>query len=116
MVLAFDGRMSDYIRSGAYNMKTQAIKGIKKMPKTAFRTARRVGIGALTGGAAGLAALGVGATMSPEKAMALTATAFSAGSNFGNYYGDKFAKASATAHKGAKRSILGKRLKSSSTI
>ena len=100
-------RVGDSVRSMGYNASQKAIKGVKKLPGKAFRTARRAGIGALTGGAAGLAALGVGATMSPEKAMALTATAFSAGSNFGNFYGDKLAGAGGDIVKGGAQAFWG---------
>lgn len=92
----------------AYRAKSQAIKGIKKMPKKAFRAVRRAGIGAITGGAAGLAALGAGAAMDPAKAMALTGTAITAGANFGNFYGDKLAKAAGTTVDGGKQAFWGK--------
>ncbi|MCI8392917.1 MAG: hypothetical protein HFJ24_02000 [Clostridia bacterium] len=100
-------RVGDSVRSMGYNASQKAIKGVKKLPGKAFRTARRAGIGAFTGGAAALAALGVGATMSPEKAMALTATAFSAGSNFGNFYGDKLAGAGGDIAKGGAQAFWG---------
>ncbi len=100
-------RVGDSARSMAYNARYKTIKGVKKLPGKAFRTARRAGIGAFTGGAAALAALGVGATMSPEKAMALTATAFSAGSNFGNFYGDKLAGAGGDIVKGGAQAFWG---------
>lgn len=100
-------RVGDSARSMAYNASTKAIKGVKKLPKKAFRTARRAGIGAVTGGAAALAALGVGATMSPDKAMALTGAAFAAGSNFGNFYGDKLFKAGGDIAKGGSQAFWG---------
>jgi len=49
-------RIGDSARSMAYNAKHKAITGVKKMPKKAGRFVRRAGIGALAGGAAGLAA------------------------------------------------------------
>ena len=105
-------RIGDSARSMAYNASYKAIKGVKKLPKKAFRTARRAGIGAVVGGAAGLAALGVGATMSPDKAMALTGTAFAAGSNFGNFYGDKLFKAGGDVVQGGKQAFWGSDYKS----
>lgn len=104
----FGRRIGDSTRSMAYNAKHRAITGIKKMPKKAGRFVRRAGIGALTGGAAGLAALGAGAAMDPSKALALTATAASAGANFGNFYGDKFAKTSGAITEGGKQAFWGK--------
>lgn len=101
------GRIGDSVRSMGYNASYKAIKGVKKLPKKAFRTARRAGIGAVTGGAAALAALGVGATMSPDKAMALTGAAFAAGSNFGNFYGDKLFKAGGDIVKGGNQAFWG---------
>ena len=105
------GRMGDSIRASAYSAKHQAITGIKKMPKKAFRGARRALTGAMVGGGAGLLALGAGAAMDPSKAMALTATAFSAGSNFGNYYGDKLAKGAEKAGASGRQAFWGKDFK-----
>ena len=45
--------------------------------------------------------------MSPDKAMALTGAAFSGGASFGNYYGDKFAKASGDIAKGSEKNFWG---------
>ena len=101
-------RIGDSARSMAYNTKHKAITGIKKAPKKAGRFIRRAGIGALTGGAAGLAALGMGAAMDPAKAMALTGAAASAGANFGNFYGDKFAKQAGNVADGGKQAFWGK--------
>lgn len=101
-------RIGDSARSMAYNAKHKAITGVKKMPKKAGRFVRRAGIGALAGGAAGLAALGAGAAMDPAKALALTATAASAGANFGNFYGDKLAKNAGQVAEGGKQAFWGK--------
>ena len=100
-------RIGNAVRSAGYTAGYRTIQGAKKIPKKAFRAARRGAIGALTGGAAAVVAAGTGVAMSPDKAMALTGAAFSGGASFGNYYGDKFAKASGDIAKGSEKNFWG---------
>ncbi|MDE5831075.1 MAG: hypothetical protein K2H53_05605 [Clostridia bacterium] len=76
-----------------YSALNAGKRALRSAPKTAGRTFRRLGIGGVTGGTAALLALGAGAaTGDPAKALGLMTAAGAAGYNFGNYYGDKFAK------------------------
>lgn len=108
---AVRNRIGNAVRGAGYTAGYKTIQGVKKIPKKAFRAARRGAIGALTGGAAAVVAAGTGAAMSPDKAMALTGAAFSGGASFGNYYGDKFAKASDEIAKGAEKNFWGANFK-----
>lgn len=85
--------IGDATRSMGYRMYRGAINGVKKMPKKAFRLARRGTIGALGGGTAALLAAGaMAASGDPSKAFSTAMAAGVAGASFGNYYGDKFSK------------------------
>lgn len=114
--LAKEGLRNRLMSSVAYNSQRtkNAIKrSIKAAPKTAGRMVRRGAIGALAGGTAGLLALGASAaTGDPSKAIGLMAAAGAAGYNFGNYYGDKFAKGVGSYADGARTAFWGTDMKS----
>jgi len=72
------------------------------------RTLRRGAIGAVTGGTAALLAAGaMAATGDPSKALSMAAAAGTAGASFGNFYGDKFAKAGGDLMKGGTSAFWG---------
>ncbi len=85
-------RIASAGRSGLYTAQRQLANKAKTLPKAMGRKLRRVAVGSLGAGTAGLLALGAGASMDPGKAAALVMGATSAGYGFTNYYGDKLAK------------------------
>lgn len=102
-------RSGDALRSMGYRTYRNAISGAKKMPKKAFRLARRGAIGAIGGGTAALLAAGaMAASGDPSKAFSTALAAGYAGASFGNYYGDKFAGGLGGLGQAGKTAYLGK--------
>lgn len=101
-------RLGDATRSMGYRGYRGAINGFKKMPKKAFRLARRGAIGALGGGTAALLAAGaMAASGDPSKAFSTAMAAGVAGASFGNYYGDKLAGGAGSLAKAGKDAFWG---------
>lgn len=108
----FGRRALDAAGAGFGNIKAQAIKGARGLPKNMGRKLRRVGVGAAGAIPLAMLAAGVGAaTGDPSKAAALAMAAGSAGYNFSNFYGDKLAKGAGGAISSAKAGFWGEDFK-----
>ncbi len=104
--------MSDAAWAALGNIKAQAIKGAKGLPKNMGRKLRRVGVGAAGAVPLAMLAAGVGAaTGDPSKAATLAMAAGAAGYNFTNFYGDKLAKGAGGAVSSARTAFWGSDLK-----